>query len=156
MNRKFASLFFILSTIFLLSAAAVGQIYKWVDENGKTHFSSSPPIHGEAETVEPKITNIYSSPDQPAESEIDDKPKREIAKRKKVVMYSAVWCSTCKVAKNYFKSNKIPFKEYDIETSAKGRRDYKKLKGTGVPIILVGKQRMNGFSASSFKSMYGG
>lgn len=158
MNRQFTSLFFIIATLFLLPVTASGEIYKWVDADGKTHFSSSPPTHGEAETVEPKVINTYSSPDKsaaPPLSEIDT-PNRKKANRKKVVMYSTVWCPSCKTAKKYFRRKGIPFKEYDIETSAKGRRDYKKLKGTGVPIILVGKQRMTGFSASRFEKMYGG
>ena len=157
MNRKFTSQLFIVITLFLLPCTAFSEIYKWVDADGKTHFSSSPPPHGDAETVEPRAINTYSSPDRSEEplSEMDTPNKKKV-KKKKVVMYSAVWCSTCQTAKNYFRRKGIPFKEYDIETSAKGRKDYKKLKGTGVPIILVGKQRMDGFSASSFESMYGG
>ncbi len=139
--------------LLTLTSSASGQIYKWVDEDGKTHFSSSPPDHGDAETVQPRATNTYSSP---GISESPDTGAQPIKNRKKVVMYSAVWCGVCKKAKNYFKKNQIPFKEYDIDTSEKGRRDYKKLNGRGVPIILVGKQRMNGFSASRFESMYGG
>jgi glutaredoxin len=155
MNRKFTSLLCIIATLFLLSGTASGEIYKWVDADGNTHFSSSPPTHAEAETVEPKVINTYSSPDQPSLSKTGAQKKKK-QNSKKVVMYSAVWCGVCKTAKNYFKRNKIPFKEYDIEASNKGRRDYKKLNGTGVPLILVGKQRMSGFSASRFKKMYGG
>ncbi len=148
--RTAPALFIIL---LLLSDSTFCQIYKWVDEDGKTHFSSSPPLQGEVETVQPQTTNTYSSPNLPESQDSSVKP---IYNRKKVVMYSAVWCGICKKAKRYFKKNRIPFKEYDIETSAKGKRDYKRLNGSGVPIILVGKQRMNGFSASRFESMYGG
>lgn len=154
MDRRLVSLICIITTLLMSPGAALGEIYKWVDADGKTHFSSSQPTHTEAETVEPKATNTYSSPDQP--SSYKTGPTTVKKSRQKVVMYSAVWCSTCKTAKSYFRRKGIPFKEYDIETSAKGRKDYKKLKGTGVPIILVGKQRMDGFSASSFESMYGG
>lgn len=153
MNIKTASILIITVTLLLLSGSTFCQIYKWMDEDGKTHFSSSPPQLGEAETVQPQITNTYSSPNLPETSNTKHKPPK---KGKKVVMYSAVWCGVCKTAKNYFRNNKIPFREYDIETSEKGRRDYKKLNGTGVPIILVGKQRMSGFSAGRFESMYGG
>jgi len=153
MNIKTNFILIITLTLILLSGSAFCQIYKWVDEDGKTHFSSTHPTQVEAETVQPNITNTYSSQNLPKTSNTDQKP---IIKRKKVVMYSAVWCGVCKTAKNYFRKNNIPFKEYDIETSKKGRLDYKKLNSTGVPIILVGKQRMNGFTAGRFKSMYGG
>jgi glutaredoxin len=152
MNRKPQSILFVTAILFLLSGNTSSRIYKWVDENGKTHFSSRPPTHVNAETVQPKITNIYSSPKLPESSENSSLP----ISNKKVVMYSAVWCGVCKTAKNYFLKHQIPFKEYDIETSDKGRRDYKKLNGNGVPLILVGKQRMSGFSSSRFESLYGG
>ena len=56
-------------------------------------------------------------------------------------------------ALKYMDSEGIPYKEYDIDESSKGRRDYKKLNGKGVPIILVGDQRMNGFSPKRLLAM---
>ncbi len=151
MNIKTASTLIITATLLLLSGTAFCQIYKWVDNDGNTHFSSTPPSDGKAETVQPKITNTYSSTNLPESSNTSTRKTM----RKMVVMYSAVWCGVCKKAKNYFREKQIPFNEYDIDTSKKGKRDYKRLRGTGVPIILVGKQRMNGFSAGRFESMYG-
>lgn len=153
MAIKTGTLLVILVTLFILSGTAFGQIYKWVDADGNTHFSSSPPTQGKVETVQPRI-NTYTSRDLPA----SDSSKTNSTNRpnKKVVMYSAVWCGVCKQAKSYFRTNGIPFAEYDVETSSKGKADYKRLGGSGVPIILVGEQRMNGFSAATFQSMYGG
>ena len=81
--------------------------------------------------------------------EVDGKTKK-----KKVVMYSTEWCGVCKKAKAYFNANNVPFREYDIEKDEKRMREYRKLNGKGVPLILVGKQRMSGFSTSSFEKMY--
>jgi glutaredoxin len=153
MKTKLAHILFIPVLLFIVSGGTFAQIYKWVDEDGNVHFSSSPPPNGTAETVKPRVTNTYSSPD--IRTTTGDEPSATKVNRK-VVMYSAVWCGTCKTAKNYFRRKGIPFTEYDIETSDKGRRDFKRLNGTGVPIILVGKQRMNGFNSNQFESMYGG
>jgi hypothetical protein len=48
-------LFMAFCTTALVLAAPVSaqQIYKWVDENGKTHYSESPPDKGKAKKVEP-------------------------------------------------------------------------------------------------------
>ena len=73
---------------------------------------------------------------------------------KKVIMYSANWCGVCKKARRYFEKQGIDYKEYDVETSARGKSDYKKLGAKGVPVILVGKQRMNGFSVDGFEKLY--
>lgn len=131
----------------LLVPTAFSEIYKWVDENGKTHFSDQKPEQATVEEIEVKVNTITTP-------SILDSDFLEARDRRKVVMYSAVWCGVCKKAARYFREKKIPFKEYDIEKSRKGRQDYTKLNGRGVPIILVGKKRMNGFSASRFQSMY--
>jgi glutaredoxin len=69
-------------------------------------------------------------------------------------MYSTSWCGYCKKAAAHFRKKRIAFAEYDIEKTAKGKRDHKRLKGRGVPVILIGKKRMDGFSAKLFDSIY--
>ncbi len=77
-----------------------------------------------------------------------------LAPKAKVVLYSAGWCGICKRARAYLRSHGIPFDEHDVETSAKGREDFVGLGGRGVPIILVGRRRMNGFSPDRFDQLY--
>lgn len=112
-------------------------------------MSDKPPKTGAADEVK-VIVNVISSPKSSAKTT----DQRKSAPNKKVIMYGAEWCGVCKRAKRYFNANNIPFIEYDIDKSKKGRRDYKKLGGGGVPIILVGKHRMQGFSISSFQRYY--
>lgn len=69
-------------------------------------------------------------------------------------MYSTKWCGVCKKAKAYFQANQIPFREYDIEESQRARKQFEKYNGKGVPLILVGKQKMSGFSTASFERIY--
>jgi len=69
-------------------------------------------------------------------------------------MYSASWCTVCKKAKKYFRERGISYTEYDIEKSAKGRREYDKLGARGVPVILVGNKRLNGFTEEAFNKIY--
>ncbi len=135
----------------LLGFAAIGanaEIYKWVDENGEAHFGDRETTEHAAEKVDVKINTIDSVTVQKTPA------PAPVAAKKDVVLYTAEWCSVCRKARAYMKENKIPFKEYDVEKSDKGRRDFKKLKGDGVPIILVGDQRMDGFSPGNFDSLY--
>ena len=44
-------------------------------------------------------------------------------------------------------------KEYDIEKNTNAQRKFEKLGGQGVPLIVVGKQSMSGFSASRLEEM---
>lgn len=133
----------------LLSTSVVaGDIHKWKDENGNTHFGDKPPPSVETEQIIVK-PNVYVSPSIERNESSVEGSGREI------VMYSAEWCGYCKKARNYFTANNIRFKEYDVEKSRKGQRDYKTLKAKGVPVILIGNKRLNGFSESSFNSIYG-
>ncbi len=130
----------------LYSYAANGGIYKWVDEQGKVHFTDNPPDDIKTEEVELKI-NTYSS--------VEIKPLVErLGKKDKVVMYSATWCRMCKKAKQYFQINNIPYVSYDVEKSRIGKMDFKLLHGKSVPVIIVGNKRMNGFTAAKFDRLY--
>src|SRR5690606_34177704 len=140
--------------ILTASAACFAEVYKWVDDTGKIHFSDKKPEDAQAETLDirvnsysfPKIeTNLLHSRSAPASSPTASR---------NIIMYSTARCGYCKKARAFFRKNNIAFKEYDVETTAKGRRDYQKLNGRGVPIILVGKQRLNGFSEERFMQIY--
>ncbi len=74
--------------------------------------------------------------------------------QKKVVMYATSWCPYCQQARHYFREQGIPYIEHDIEKDAHAKRAYKDFGGRGVPVIFVGKRRMNGFSVAGFNKMY--
>jgi glutaredoxin len=140
----------LLGLLVAVSGSVQAEIYHWVDDQGKRHFGDRPPVEYQAEkvvvienTVETRVVNGNKLDEV-------DKP----VANKSVTMYSAAWCGICKQAAKYFRENKIPFKEYDVDKSSKGQRDFQKLKGRGVPIILVGEQRMDGFSPERFKALY--
>ena len=144
----------VLVVFIFISSLARAEIYKWVDENGKIHYDDRPPQTSNAQRLEISIETYSSVEMQPYDGELTSAGDNESTKRKSVIMYSTEWCGVCKKAKAYFKTNDIPFREYDVEKSQKGKRAFKKMKAKGVPVILVGKKRMNGFSATSFEKMY--
>jgi len=60
-------------------------------------------------------------------------------------MYSTSWCPHCKRARAYFAQNGIAYQDIDVEKSESGKRDFARLGGGGVPLILVGGKAMRGF-----------
>jgi glutaredoxin len=135
-----------------VSATQAGaQIYKWTDPQGHVHFGDRPAGTVQAEVVTPKI-NSYSGAEVMTEESLPATPDQP--KHHDVMMYSASWCGVCKQARAYFVAKHIPFTEYDVEQSDKGKHDFAALHGHGVPIILVGNRRMNGFDAGAFDAMY--
>lgn len=124
---------------------AHGEIYKWVDDQGNLHFGDRRPNTADSEEMELPAINTY-------ESVTYDTTAFDFGQR--VIMYSTDWCGVCKRAKKYFKSNNIAFTEYNIDKNAKAKQRYNALGATGVPVILYGNQRMNGFSEAAFRRIY--
>jgi len=63
-----------------------------------------------------------------------------------VVIYATDWCGYCKQTRRFLDSKGIPYKEYDIEKSAEGRKAYEALGGRGIPLIDVNGTIIRGFS----------
>jgi len=134
-------------SLAMSGAVFSAEVYKWTDSHGRVHFGDRPPADAQAEAVHLRI-NTYESPS----IETYGVPG---AAGGKVVMYSTAWCTVCKQARNYFNENGISFTEYDIEKDEGAGREFRKLGARGVPVILVGSSRMNGFSPQAFLRLYG-
>ncbi|OUS08048.1 hypothetical protein A9Q90_04865 [Gammaproteobacteria bacterium 54_18_T64] len=144
----------------LASLSASAEVYKWTDSEGQVHFSDRAPTSGVVELIGDKlIMNSYPGSKLSEASFLEqrkrEREQKEGMRRPSVVMYSTVWCGVCRRAKQYFRANKVTFSEYDVETSSKGKKDFARMKGQGVPIILIGKARMNGFDVARFERLYG-
>lgn len=134
----------------LTAAAGQAEIYRWIDDQGNLQFGDRPPDARSADRVKLEPANRYRH----REIELPEPEPSPAASGRRVVMYSARWCGVCKQARRYFREHRVPFQELDVETSDKGRREFNRLGGRGVPLILVGDQRLSGFSASRFEQLY--
>jgi len=81
-------------------------------------------------------------------------PQPNAKKPVHVILYSSRGCHFCRQAKAYFKAKQIRFMEYDVETHTKGRKDFKRLRGRGVPIVLIGRERLDGFNVKLFERLW--
>ena len=144
----------LLLVLMFLSPVTQGELYKWVDESGRIHYGDSPPDKAKLKEITGNVSSFTSVSVEPFVYDSSLVTGRQ--KSKSVVMYSTSWCGYCKKAARHFRKHKIPFTERDIEKSASAAREYKKLRGRGVPVILIGDQRMNGFSAKTFDAIYYG
>jgi glutaredoxin-like YruB-family protein len=77
----------------------------------------------------------------------------QAAASKKVVMYTTSHCPACKAAKQYLAQKGVPYDEVDVETSRDGAQAFQKLGGRGVPLILVGDKKMEGFSPQALDAL---
>ena len=72
---------------------------------------------------------------------------------KQVVMYTTSTCPACRAAKDYFAQKGVNYREIDVNSSADGRAEFQRLGGQGVPLILVGSRRMDGFNSQALDTM---
>ncbi|HNQ69687.1 MAG TPA: glutaredoxin family protein [Mesotoga prima] len=74
----------------------------------------------------------------------------------KVIVYSTPSCPWCKRAKDYFRTNGIPFKDYDVSKDrAKAEEMVKKSGQMGVPVITIGSQVIVGFDKNRIDNLLG-
>ena len=141
-HRAFTAI--VVVTIFATAHSA--EVYKWKDESGNIHFGDRPPAETQTEKIDVRtkslagpasIGRFYGLPSGVPQSD-------------QVILYGTSWCPVCKRARRYMHERGVAFKEYDVEKDPIGRRHYKLLNGKGVPIIVVGERRMNGFSRKRF------
>lgn len=141
----------VMYAVFLcLPVEASADMYKWIDANGKVHYSDSAPPDTKSQKLDLKINSIAGPP---VVSKFSGAPSATAASAQRVRLLSASWCGYCKRAAAYLRSRGTPFEELDVEKSSQGKREYDALRGHGVPIILVGDRRMDGYDQAMLAIM---
>lgn len=140
---------------FLGWSPAQAQLYKWTDAQGRIHYSDKAPEPDKSKAAVTRI-ETYAGPavvsplEKPGSSARSSPPA---AAKGPVKLLTTSWCGYCRQARAYLNSRGIPFEDLDVEKSAQGRQEYRQLGGRGVPIILVGDQRMDGYSQARLDVM---
>ncbi|MBN2105197.1 DUF4124 domain-containing protein [bacterium] len=146
--------------VVFIPVLLLAQIYFWVDENGVKHYSSTPPP--EEAKVEDYKEKETASPEEleqerkALEEAIAEQEKQRSAGRfPRIVMYSTRESNTCQIARNFFKQNRIPYKDYHIEESEEYYQKFQALGGEGVPFILVGEKKVKGWNEEMVRFLLG-
>lgn len=137
------------ATFLMLSLAtvSVAEVYKWTDAQGKVHYGDSPPPEQKRQQVRIRIRSLGGP------ATVGTVETAAPIRRDRVRLFGATWCGYCKLAKAHLARRGIAYEDVDVEASDSGRREYEALGGRGVPIILVGRQRMDGFDAAGLDDM---
>lgn len=62
-----------------------------------------------------------------------------------VILYATEWCGYCQKTRQLFKEHNISYVEYDIEKSEKHHDEYKRLGGTGIPLLKINGMVIQGY-----------
>ena len=70
-------------------------------------------------------------------------------------MYVTPTCGYCKRASAFFTRHNITYTEHDITADKAAFKRFKQLNGRGVPLIMVGNQKIAGFNMPLLKNLFG-
>jgi glutaredoxin len=126
----------ILST---LCADAFGQAYRWVDQDGRVHYTQTPPP--------PTARNVQRKNFRGGGVDVSNLPyaTQVAAKNFPVTLYTLSNCSPCDQARALLVRRAVPFTEASVLTQ-KDADEVKRLSGKNdLPLLVVGTQVQAGF-----------
>jgi hypothetical protein len=106
--------------------AAAGEVYRWVDDQGRVHYGDRPPPEWRAEPAALPDIQIVDSPEYRTPAGRSAPGKRALSAEavaaclveKGAVLYGASWCGQCVKQRRMFGDASLPY----VECSADGSR----------------------------------
>jgi glutaredoxin len=138
-------------------------LYKVVGSDGKVTYTDRPPAEGSTVTSL-QFANAPSSPLPESvlkyQAELQKSLQNRLAQAGKPepggtpVLFIATWCGYCTRAKAYLKAKAIAFREVDIDTADGGRAYFEAGGRKGVPLMVAGDKRLQGFSEGAYDKFF--
>jgi len=128
----------------LAASAAWAQQYRWVDENGRVHYTDTPPPPS-AKSAQKK--NLKGS-------ELGQQESYEMmqaTRKAPVTLYTFTECQApCQMARDVLNKRGVPFREKQVSSQQMLDELQKVSGGTNVPVLVVGTQVEKNASPDAF------
>jgi glutaredoxin len=146
--KSLITLLILTASALVMSNATAQNMFRWVDKDGKVHFSDQPPPPSEKNVTQKRVQgNVI---------EVDKLPfaTRDAMRRNPVVLYTASNCAeNCKDARDLLTTRGIPFTEKVADKDEKLLAELKKLSNdSAVPLLLIGQNQIKGFDVAPWQS----
>lgn len=130
----------------LASAAATAQTYRWVDKDGRVHYTDTPPPPSAARQVEKRT--LQGSVVETSQLSYG---LQQAVKTNPVTLYTYSGCKeACANARKLLEKRGVPYKEFSVDDPAK-REELKRISGgNNVPVLVVGKTVKQGYEESMY------
>lgn len=142
--------------VLTLAAPHAETLYKSVGPDGRIVYSDHPPPDGRVL----KSMSFQAGPASALPASAAEQLERLKALKKPVaaatgalVLYSAAWCGYCQKAKAYLGSKGVGYQEIDIDTPDGLAAFAQAGGGKGVPLLVAGSQRVQGFSPAAYDAL---
>jgi glutaredoxin len=136
-----------LVALLLLPALAQAQLYRWVDDKGKVHYSDQAPLPG-AKNVQKQSTSVGQGSSAPLPYAL-----QQAVRNLPVTLYTSEVCKeACAQARELLDKRGVPYSEVSVNDE-EGLTQLKKLSGGNVvPVLTVGQEVYKGFERGAFKA----
>jgi glutaredoxin len=134
------------------TALAQSSVYKWVDKDGKVHYSSEPPPSDAANVSQKRMGGGGADEGQLPFA------TQQAMKTSPVTLYVSNNCGDlCSDGRTLLQNRGIPYSERNAETNPEDTEKLRALIGSlQVPLLTVGDQKVKGFNESSWHSALDG
>ena len=135
-----------LAPLLLLPVLAQAQMYRWVDDNGKVHYSDRAPLSG-AKNVQKQSMSAGQGSSAPLPYAL-----QQAVRNFPVTLYTSEVCKeTCDQARELLNKRGVPYSEVTV-TDEVDLAQLKKLSGDNVvPVMTVGREVYKGFESGAYK-----
>lgn len=142
------AVFFCIFCMFAVYSAQSASLYRWVDTEGKVHYTEQPPPPSAARKVEEKTLGT-----PPTDTVQIPYASRLAAKNFPVTLYNSECGEACTKAREHLTKRGIPFSEKNASTP-EVQAELKKLIGAlEVPVLMVGMvTRLKGYQAGAWNA----
>jgi glutaredoxin len=136
-----------LAPLLLLPVLAQAQMYRWVDDNGKVHYSDRAPLSG-AKNVQKQSMSAGQGSSAPLPYAL-----QQAVRNFPVTLYTSEVCKeTCDQARELLNKRGVPYSEVTV-TDEVDLAQLKKLSGDNVvPVMTVGREVYKGFESGAYKA----
>ena len=136
-----------LASLLLLPVLAQAQMYRWVDDSGKVHYSDQVPASG-AKNVQKQSLSVGQSSSAGLPYAL-----QQAVKNFPVALYTSEACKdTCAQARELLNQRGVPYSETTV-TDEVDIAQLKKLSGGSVvPVMTVGRELYKGFESGIYKA----
>ena len=136
-----------LAPLLLLPVLAQAQMYRWVDDSGKVHYSDQVPASG-AKNVQKQSLSVGQSSSAGLPYAL-----QQAVKNFPVALYTSEACKdTCAQARELLNQRGVPYSETTV-TDEVDIAQLKKLSGGSVvPVMTVGRELYKGFESGIYKA----
>jgi glutaredoxin len=136
--------------ILAFGAQAQSNVYRWVDKNGKVHFSDTPPVEETKGLSQKKFGGGY------VQESAFPYATQVAMKRNPVVLYSGPQCGTpCDRGRDLLAARGIPFSEQDASTK-EGAEAMQKMGTRDVPVVQIGERNLRGYDDGAWHAALDG